>query len=138
MALRCAIFNLEDAYKNFFAKRGNYPVFKAKRSYQSYKTNCIVSSYKNNIYSNIKIDLEKRQIKLPKLGLVAIRGYCNKKGMSKNKSLAKYILDASLKDLSIREYKCQNCGRELDRDINASINILFEGLKLHYNQANLF
>ena len=58
--------------------------------------------------------------------------------MSKNKSLAKYILDASLKDLSIREYKCQNCGRELNRDINASINILFEGLKLHYNQANLF
>ena len=46
--------------------------------------------------------------------------------------------DESLKDLSIREYKCQNCGRELDRDINASINILFEGLKLHYNQANLF
>ncbi len=79
MALRCAIFNLEDAYKNFFAKRGNYPVFKAKRSYQSYKTNCIVSSYKNNTYSNIKIDLEKRQIKLPKLGLVNIRGYRNKK-----------------------------------------------------------
>ncbi|HIS38390.1 MAG TPA: transposase, partial [Candidatus Onthousia faecavium] len=93
--------------------------------------------------------------------------------MSKNKRLAKYILDASfsklcsllewksklqgkfyykidtyypssqmcsycghkdtsLKDLSIREYKCQSCGRELDRDINASINILFEGLKLHY------
>ncbi len=37
-----------------------------------------------------------------------------------------------IKDLSIREYKCQSCGRELDRDINASINILFEGLKLHY------
>ena len=305
-ALRCAIFNLENAYKNFFAKRGNYPVFKGKRSYQSYKTNCIVSSYKNNTYSNIKIDLEKRQIKLPKLGLVNIRGYRNKKelegriisatiikeatgkyyvsviveeeaiikekvipskaigidlgvkdlvitsdyekydnnkiiakyekrlkrlqrelarrekggknynktklkiarlhekirntrkhylnkianeivlendiivtenlkvkDMSKNKRLAKYILDASfsklcsllewksklqgkfyykidtyypssqicsycgqqdasLKDLSIREYKCQSCGRELDRDINASINILFEGLKLHY------
>ena len=43
-----------------------------------------------------------------------------------------------IKDLSIREYKCQSCGRELDRDINASINISFEGLKLHYNQANLF
>ena len=37
-----------------------------------------------------------------------------------------------IKDLGIREYKCQSCGRELDRDINASINILFEGLKLHY------
>ena len=29
-SLRCAIFNLEDAYKNFFAKRSNQPVFKSK------------------------------------------------------------------------------------------------------------
>ena len=307
-ALRCAIFNLEDAYNNFFAKRANYPVFKNKRTYQSYRTNCIVSSYKNNTYSNIKIDLLNKKIKLPKLGLVDIRGYRNQKEitgkiinatiirevtgkyyvsvvveedtlfkdkvnpgkaigidlgikdlvitsdyekydnqkvitkyekrlkrlqrelsrrekgsenykktklkiarlyakikntrkhylnkivnkivlendiivtenlnvqqMSKNKKLAKYILDASfyklssllewksklqgkyyykvdtyypssqicsyceqkepkLKDLSIREYKCTNCGRTLDRDINASINILFEGLKLHYQR----
>ena len=299
---------MEDAYNNFFAKRANYPVFKNKRTYQSYRTNCIVSSYKNNTYSNIKIDLLNKKIKLPKLGLVDIRGYRNQKEitgriinatiirevtgkyyvsvvveedalfkdkvnpgkaigidlgikdlvitsdyekydnekvitkyekrlkrlqrelsrrekgsknynktkikiaklyakikntrkhylnkiankivlendiivtenlnvqqMSKNKKLAKYILDASfyklssllewksklqgkyyykvdtyypssqicsycehkdpkLKDLSIREYKCTNCGRTLNRDINASINILFEGLKLHYQK----
>ena len=29
-ALRCAVFNLEDSFKNFFAKRSNYPVFKSK------------------------------------------------------------------------------------------------------------
>ena len=35
-------------------------------------------------------------------------------------------------NLSIREWECINCGYENDRDINASINIMFEGLKIHY------
>ena len=36
------------------------------------------------------------------------------------------------KDLSIRNWTCEVCGCENDRDINASINIMYEGLKLHY------
>ena len=40
-----------------------------------------------------------------------------------------------IKDLSIRKYECTKCGLELDRDINASINIMFEGLKLHYQSC---
>ena len=305
-ALRCAIFNLEDANNNYFAKRSNYPVFKSKYAKQSYRTNCITNTYKDKTYSNIEIDLINRKIKLPKLGLVDIRGYRNKKEingriinatitkettgkyyvsvvieediipnkkveatsivgidlgvkdlittsdgekydnekyiikyekrlkelqrklsrqekgsknyyktkkkiailhakiknarkhhiinvvnkivkehdiivserlqvkkMTHDNNLAKYILDASfymicnllewktkllgkyyyqvdtyypssqicsrcehkeekLKDLSIRKYECTRCGLELDRDINASINIMFEGLKLHY------
>ena len=305
-ALRCAIFNLEDANNNFLAKRSNYPVFKSKYAKQSYRTNCITRIYKDKTYSNIEIDLINRKIKLPKLGLVDIRGYRNKKEingriinatvtkettgkyyvsviveediipndkveatsivgidlgvkdlittsdgekydnekyiikyekrlkelqrklsrqekgsqnyyktkkkiailhakirnarkhhlinvvnkivkehdiivseklqvkkMTHDNNLAKYILDASfymicnllewktkllgkyyyqvdtyypssqicsrcehkeplIKDLSIRKYECTRCGLELDRDINASINIMFEGLKLHY------
>ena len=305
-ALRCAIFNLEDANNNYLAKRSNYPVFKSKYAKQSYRTNCITNTYKDKTYSNIEIDLINRKIKLPKLGLVDIRGYRNKKEingriinatitkettgkyyvsviveedvipnkkveptsivgidlgvkdlittsdgekydnekyiikyekrlkelqrklsrqekrsnnyyktkkkiailhckirnarkhhminvvnkivkehdiivseklqvkkMTHDNNLAKYILDASfymicnllewktkllgkyyyqvdtyypssqicsrcehkeekLKDLSIRKYECTRCGLELDRDINASINIMFEGLKLHY------
>ena len=305
-ALRCAIFNLEDANNNYLAKRSNYPVFKSKYAKQSYRTNCITRIYKDKTYSNIEIDLINRKIKLPKLGLVDIRGYRNKKEingriinatitkettgkyyvsvvieediipndkveatsivgidlgvkdlittsdgekydnekyiikyekrlkelqrklsrqekgstnyyktkkkiailhakirnarkhhminvvnkivkehdiivserlqvkkMTHDNNLAKYILDASfymicnllewktklqgkyyyqvdtyypssqicsrcehkeekLKDLSIRKYECARCGLELDRDINASINIMFEGLKLHY------
>ena len=45
--------------------------------------------------------------------------------------------NSKLKDLSIREYDCPNCGSHNDRDINASLNILFEGLKLHYNLVSL-
>ena len=76
-SLRNSIFNLEDSYQNFFAKRSGYPNFKNRFSKQSYRTTCIRSSYKGNDYSNIEIDLNNRKIKLPKLGLISIRGYRN-------------------------------------------------------------
>ena len=39
--------------------------------------------------------------------------------------------DKKYKNLNEREYKCTKCGMELDRDFNASINIMFGGLKLY-------
>ena len=33
--------------------------------------------------------------------------------------------------LKYRTYKCNNCSNNIDRDLNASINIMFKGLKLH-------
>ena len=77
-ALRCAIFDLEDSLNNFFAKRSGYPRFKSKFARQSYRTSCIRSTYKGKEYSNIDVDLLTRNIKLPKLGKVKIRGYRNK------------------------------------------------------------
>ena len=76
-SLRCAIFNLEDAFKNFFEKRSDYPVFKSKYQRQSYRTNCIKSSYKGKNYSNIWLDLNDKKVRLPKLGEIDIRGYRN-------------------------------------------------------------
>ena len=40
-------------------------------------------------------------------------------------------IDKKYKDLKYRTYKCNNCSNNMDRDLNASINIMFEGLKLH-------
>lgn len=37
--------------------------------------------------------------------------------------------DRSLKDLSIREFNCEECGIHQDRDVNAAKNILKEGIK---------
>lgn len=36
--------------------------------------------------------------------------------------------DKKYKDISFREYECSECGSIIDRDLNASINIAFEGL----------
>lgn len=32
-----------------------------------------------------------------------------------------------MNDLSVRNWTCEVCGYENDRDLNASINIMFEG-----------
>ena len=77
-ALRSSIFDLEDGFNNFFAKRSGYPNFKSKFARQSYRTSCIRSTYKGKEYSNIEVDLLTRFIKLPKLGKVKIRGYRNR------------------------------------------------------------
>ena len=45
-------------------------------------------------------------------------------------------IDKKYKDLNERVYKCSNCGIKIDRDLNASINIMFEGLKLYMKEAN--
>ena len=77
-ALRCSIFDLEDGFNNFFAKRSGYPNFKSKFNRQSYRTSCIRGTYKGKEYSNIEVDLLTRNIKLPKLGKVKIKGFRDK------------------------------------------------------------
>lgn len=43
-------------------------------------------------------------------------------------------IDKKYKDLNERKYICTNCHNEFDRDFNASINIMFQGLKLFMNK----
>ena len=40
-------------------------------------------------------------------------------------------IDKKYKDIKERVYKCSKCQNKINRDVNASINIMFEGLKLY-------
>ena len=40
-----------------------------------------------------------------------------------------------VKDLSVRKWICPRCGFEHDRDVNASVNIMFEGLKIYMKES---
>ena len=79
--LRCSIFDLDNAYQSFFKGEG-YPRFKKKGIKDSYKTNNITSTYKGRVYNSIELDLVNRTIKLPKLGIVEIKGYRNKNSIN--------------------------------------------------------
>ena len=75
--LRTSLGDLDNAYTKFFNKTGGAPRYKSKNNHESYKTVCIRSTYKDKEYANIKLDLEKRTIKLPKIDEIKIRGYRN-------------------------------------------------------------
>ena len=44
-------------------------------------------------------------------------------------------VDKKYKELKERIYRCSKCHNELERDFNASMNIMFEGLKLYMNNV---
>ena len=75
-ALQKCVFNLDDAFKNFFHRNG-YPRFKAKGEHESYTTNNTLNEYKNVKYESIRIDFKNKVIILPRLKKVKFRGYRN-------------------------------------------------------------
>lgn len=77
MSLTTTLDNLDRAYTNFFNKKGSHPIYKKRGVKDSYKTINIRSSYQRNNYSNIILNLNDNTIKLPKLGIIPIRGYRN-------------------------------------------------------------
>ena len=72
-----SLFRLDNAYKKLFTKTGGYPKFKSKYNKNSYNTTAVYRNYKDKEYCNIELDLTNKQIKLPKLNWVKIRGYRN-------------------------------------------------------------
>lgn len=71
--IRKILFKLDDSYKLMQKDQNCKPNFKSKYKHSSY----IVDNYEINGYTNIILDLNKRMIKLPKLGYIKIRGYRN-------------------------------------------------------------
>ena len=98
-SLRCSLFDLEDAFKRFIKHQNNYPKFKGKySSKRSYRTNYITSTYKERKYENIKVDLKRKVITLPKLKEVKIRGYRDLE------SLPGRIINATISEYSSGKY----------------------------------
>ena len=89
MALANTIFDLENAFKNFYRTK-NYPKYKDKYSKNSYRTNYIKNNYKDKIYENIKLDMINKTITLPKLKDIKIRGY------RKTKEIKGRIINATI------------------------------------------
>ena len=89
MALTTTIFDLEDAFKNFYRTK-NYPKYKNKYRKNSYRTNYIKNIYKNKIYENIKLDMKNKTITLPKLKNMKIKGY------RKTKEIKGRIINATI------------------------------------------
>ena len=92
VVIRRSLFNLDSAYQKMFNKQGGYPKFKSKYGRNSYNTVAVYSKYKNKEYCNIELNLQTRQIKLPKLKWVDIREYRNTfsiNGIIKNATISK-------------------------------------------------
>ncbi len=98
-SLRCSLFDLDDAFKRYFKHQNNYPKFKGKySSKRSYRTNYITSTYKGKRYENIRVDLKREVIILPKLKEVKIRGYRNLE------SLPGRIINTTISECSSGKY----------------------------------
>ena len=111
--LRTSLDDLDRAYLNFYNGSG-HPKYKKKNYNGKYTTVCIRSSYKDRNYSNIKVDLNKREITLPKVGKVKIRGYRN-------------LIEFPFKIFNVTINK-------VGKRYYASINILTEGIRKYIGQ----
>ena len=56
---------------------------------------------------------------------------CHSRDVVKNGTYSRKLIFLTIGEQNcvVQKYKCNKCGLELDRDINASVNIMFEGIK---------
>ena len=101
-ALDNAVFNLDSAYQGFFNLHREYPKFKCKHdSHKSYKTNFV--------NDNIRVDMDLRRIKLPKLKWVKFRGIRNLQGKIRSAvisqtSSGKYYCSILVEQVSLKPF----------------------------------
>ena len=97
-SLQNAVTDLMVGFDKHIKGQGGYPRFKKKGEKESFRTNFITSSYKGRVYENIKVDLTRRVIELPKLKEIKIRGY---RTLDK---LPGRILNATVKEVGTKFY----------------------------------
>ena len=97
-SLQNAITDLMAGFGLFEKGIGGYPRFKKKGEKESFRTSFVTSSYKGIVYENIKVDLTKRVIELPKLKEIKIRGYRNLDKLSGR------ILNATIREVGTKFY----------------------------------
>ena len=97
-SLQNAVTDLMVGFSKQENNQGGYPKFKKKGEKESFRTNFITSSYKGRVYENIKVDLTRRVIELPKLKEIKIRGYRNLE------ELPGRILNATISEVGTRFY----------------------------------
>ncbi|MFM7368741.1 MAG: zinc ribbon domain-containing protein, partial [Sphaerospermopsis kisseleviana] len=113
-----ALRYLSDAFKSFFKKSKGFPKFKKKGKHDSF-----------TLDGAIKIDY--RKIKVPVIGWLKTyeilpTGY-KPKSVTISKQADKWFISWKIE---IEVFKCDNCGFEIDRDLNAAINLKQEAVRL--------
>jgi len=103
-SLQKALKDLDSAYQKFFKEHTGYPKFKSKKNrYRSYRTSC----------TNNNIAFHGKYIKLPKLGLVKIRGSIVPQGR---------ILNATISQEPDGRYYCSLCCTDIEPEQYAKTN----------------
>ena len=81
-ALTNAIYNLDNAYKQFFKEHKGFPKFKSKKNNHNY----YMTNYTNN---NITVDYDNNLIKLPKLDYIKAKVHRSISGKIKNATMSR-------------------------------------------------
>lgn len=96
-ALECAMEQVEDAFKRCFSGQNEFPQFKSKhKSKQSYTT--------KETNGNIKLNIEKETVQLPKLGKVKVRFSKKHRQMFRENGLKGKIKSATITYHSSGQY----------------------------------
>ena len=140
MALQESVRNLNKAYGRFFKKEAGYPRFKSRRGEQS-------SYHCTLIFETLKIQGMMKNHHLAKAiadaGWAEFMRQCEYKAKHEGRIFAKIgtffpssktcsACGHKLKELSLatRRWTCPHCGAQHDRDLNASLNIKQEGIRM--------
>ena len=117
-SLRCSVFDLDNSFNRYHKGISGKPHYKKCKGKNSYRTNYITSEYKGKVYENIKVDLNRKVITLPKLGEVNIRGY------RKLKEFNVKIINATVSRIANKYYASVCVEEEIELPTKKQVSIV--------------